>query len=88
MSPGEVLDISREALIVLLKVSAPLLIVGLVIGLSISFLQALTQIQEATLVFVPKVIFIFITLMITLPYMGQTLRGFTEHLFDKMVALT
>ena len=88
MSPGEVLDISREALVVLLKVAGPLMAVALIVGLTISFLHALTQIQETTLVFVPKIICIFITLLLTLPYMGQTLKRFSEHLFDKMISLS
>ena len=87
MFPGEVLDIGREALVVLLKVGAPLMLTALVVGLVISFVQALTQIQEMTLVFVPKIACLFFMMIWLLPYMGRILKTFTESLFDKMINL-
>ena len=64
MTGPEVLDVGREAVFVLLKVSSPLMLVGLGVGLVIALFQALTQIQEMTLVFVPKILAIFIALII------------------------
>lgn len=77
---GEVLDIGRDAIWVLLKIAGPMMILALIIGLSIALLQALTQIQEMTLVFVPRIFAIFIALLIMLPFMGQTLGDFSARL--------
>ena len=88
MSPADVIDVGREALIVLLKIGAPVLLVALIVGLAISLIQALTQIQEMTLAFVPKIVVIFLALMLFLPFMLTTLTTFTQHLFDKIVALS
>ena len=84
MSGSEVLD--QDAIWVLLKVCAPALIVALVVGLLISFFQALTQIQEMTLTFVPKVIAIFFAMIIFLPFMGQTLAALMTTLADRIAA--
>ena len=62
MSGPEVLDVARDAIVTLLLVSAPLMLVGLIVGVAVSLFQALTQIQESTLVFVPKILAIFLTL--------------------------
>lgn len=88
MTPVDVIDIGRDALITLLKIGAPVLLVALVVGLAISLIQALTQIQEMTLAFVPKIVVIFLALMLFLPFMLTTLTTFTQHLFDKIVALS
>ena len=86
MSGSEVMDIAQQAIWVLLKVCAPALIVALVVGLLISFFQALTQIQEMTLTFVPKVIAIFFAMIIFLPFMGQTLAALMTSLADRIAA--
>lgn len=75
MSGPEVLDVARDAIMTLLIVSAPLMLVGLIVGVIISLLQALTQIQEATLVFVPKILAIFLALLIALPFMADMLHS-------------
>lgn len=75
MTGPEVLDVARDAIVTLLIVSLPLMLVGLVIGVVVSLLQALTQIQEATLVFVPKIIAIFVALLIALPFMADKLHA-------------
>ena len=75
MTGPEVLDVSRDAIVTLVFVAAPLMLVGLVVGVVISLFQALTQIQELTLVFVPKILAIFITLLIVLPFMGDVLAA-------------
>ena len=69
MNEVEILDISREAIFTLLKVVTPVLLVALFIGLIIGIFQALTQIQEMTLAFVPKIIGVFVALIILFPFM-------------------
>lgn len=86
MTGAEVLDVARDGIFVLLKVSAPLMLVGLAVGLVIALFQALTQIQEVTLVFVPKILVIFITLLIMLPFMGQTMAGYMDRLAAQIVS--
>lgn len=86
MNGSEVLDLGRDALWATVVMSAPAMIAGLVIGLAIAFFQALTQIQEMTLVFVPKIITIFIALVIFLPLMGATLATFSNHIFERIAA--
>jgi flagellar biosynthetic protein FliQ len=75
MTGPEVLDVARDAIETLLIVSAPLMLVGLVVGVAISLLQALTQIQETTLVFVPKILAIFLAMLIALPFMADALHN-------------
>ena len=74
-------DVARQAIWVMLKVGAPMMIVALVVGLAVSLLQALTQIQEMTLTFVPKVLAMFLTLMVAMPFMLATLIEFTQAVF-------
>jgi flagellar biosynthetic protein FliQ len=85
MESLEVIEVIREGVYVLIIISAPLMIVALVVGLAISLLQALTQLQEATLTFVPKVLAMLITLIVALPFMIQTLSDFAMKLQDKIV---
>jgi flagellar biosynthetic protein FliQ len=85
MTGPEILDIGREAIYVLLKVSGPMMIVGLAVGLVISLFQALTQIQEMTLAFVPKIVAIFVTLLLTLPFGGEQLSALMQTIADHIV---
>lgn len=85
MEAGEVIDLIRQGIWVLILISAPLMVVALVVGLAIAILQALTQIQESTLTFVPKVLAMLLMLALTLPFMLQTLTDFTNKLQDKIV---
>lgn len=64
----------------MILVAGPIMIVGLVVGVAIALVQALTQIQEMTLVFVPKILAIFFTMLLTLPFMGQMLAGFMNRI--------
>lgn len=86
MNEVEILDISREAIFTLLKVVTPVLLVALFIGLIIGIFQALTQIQEMTLAFVPKIIGVFIAIIIMFPFMLNQMRNLSETLFDKIVS--
>jgi flagellar biosynthetic protein FliQ len=74
MTGPEVLDVSRDAIFTLVVVSSPVMLVGLAVGLAISLLQALTQIQEMTLAFVPKILAIFISLLVAAIYGGENAR--------------
>ncbi|QGZ34082.1 flagellar biosynthesis protein FliQ [Stappia indica] len=85
MTGPEVLDIARQGIWTLIIVSAPPMVVGLMVGVVIALFQALTQIQEMTLVFVPKILAIFVTLIITLPFMGQALEAYTARIADLIV---
>jgi flagellar biosynthetic protein FliQ len=82
MSGAQILDLAREAIYVLLIVAGPMMLVGLSVGLIVSLFQALTQIQEMTLAFVPKIVAIFLTLLITLPFAGQKLAAFMQLISD------
>jgi len=75
MTGPEVLDVARDAIYTLIIVSAPVMLVGLTVGVAISLLQALTQIQEMTLAFVPKILAIFISLLIALPFMAEKMNA-------------
>ena len=85
MNEVEVLDISREAIFTLIKVVSPVLLVALFIGLIIGIFQALTQIQEMTLAFVPKILGVFFTLILLFPFMLNLMRMLSDTLFDKIV---
>jgi flagellar biosynthesis protein FliQ len=75
MTGPEVMDVARDVIVTLILVTTPLMLVGLIVGVVVSPLQALTQIQEATLVFVPKILAIFVTLLIALPFMADTMHA-------------
>ena len=87
MSGAEVLDIGRDAIWLTLQLSAPILIVGLVVGVGIGLMQALTQIQEATLVYAPKIVAVFVSLLIFLPLMGALMSGFMRHIAARIASL-
>ncbi len=84
MNEVEVLDISRDAIFTLLKVVTPVLLVALFIGLIIGIFQALTQIQEMTLAFVPKILGVFVTIILLFPFMLNQMRILSDSLFDKI----
>ena len=86
MTAGEVLDIAAEAIWVMLGMAAPVMLIGLAVGVIIALFQALTQVQEMTLVFVPKIIAIFLALLVFMPLMGALLSGFMQTIADRIVA--
>ncbi|MDX9746219.1 MAG: flagellar biosynthesis protein FliQ [Syntrophales bacterium] len=81
MTVDLVIGIMTEAIKVTLLVAAPVLVVGLIVGVAISLFQAVTQIQEITLVFVPKIIAVMVVLIAALPWMLSVLLSFTHNLF-------
>ncbi|MGN1079634.1 MAG: flagellar biosynthesis protein FliQ [Alphaproteobacteria bacterium] len=87
MTEVMVIEIGKNAIFTLLLIVGPLLLIAMVIGLLISLFQTLTQIQEMTLVFVPKILVVFISLIFLLPFMIEQLRAFTNGLFDRIIAL-
>ena len=88
MDSTEVIEIARETIVVALKVGAPVLLLALAVGLVIALFQALTQMQEMTLSFVPKIVTIFASLFVLLPFMLSTLMTFTQGLMDRIVGLS
>ncbi len=84
MNTNDVLQLLREGIYVMLLVGAPVMLVALLVGIIVSLIQALTQIQEATLTFVPKVIAMMLTLVIALPFMIDRLDGYTMKLFERI----
>ncbi len=87
MNATDVLEVSRQAVIVMLKIGAPILSMALLVGLAVSLFQALTQIQEMTLSFVPKILVIFVSLLVLMPFMLSTITAFGKSLMDRIVAL-
>jgi len=87
MNAVEVISVSRDAIWVLLKIGAPVMFVALIVGLGVSLFQALTQIQEMTLAFVPKILIIFVSVLVLMPFMLASLNTFMEEIVDKIVSL-
>lgn len=86
MNEADLIELARASMLVMMKVAAPPLLAGLVIGLAVSLFQALTQIQEMTLTFVPKVLAVFLTLLIFLPFILHSLFDFTHLVLDRAIA--
>ena len=87
MNGSEVLDVGRDALWLTIQLCAPVLIVGLVVGVGVGLMQALTQIQEATLVYAPKIVAIFLSLLLFLPLMGALMSGFMRQIAARIAAM-
>lgn len=87
MDQAIILDFARQAIWVTLKIGAPTMLIGLFVGVLVGLFQALTQIQEMTLTFVPKIIAILLSLFLFLPFMGAELAAFTRLLADQIVGL-
>ena len=84
MTPEFVVELAQKAIKVTLFVSLPILSIGLVVGILVSLLQAATQIQEMTLTFVPKIVSIFIGLLLLLPWIMHQLTGFTKEIINNL----
>jgi len=87
MNGAEVLDVGRDALWLTIQLCAPILMVGLVVGVAIGLIQALTQIQEQTLIYAPKIIAIFVSLLLFLPLMGAMLGGFMREIAVRIAGM-
>lgn len=86
MNGGEALDLAREATWVLVVMAGPVMIIGLIVGMAIGILQALTQIQESTLVFVPKILAIFASVVLLLPFMAAAMSGLMDTIVQRIIA--
>lgn len=87
MESAEIIDIAREGIWVLMIVGAPMMLTAMVVGLAVSFVQALTQIQETTLTFVPKMLAMLLVMMLALPFMLQSLQEYGTKLFDRIATI-
>ena len=87
MNDADIGVMMRDGMLVMLKLGGPPLMVGLVVGLLIALLQAITQVNEMTLAFVPKVLAIGAALVLLGPFMLATLSSYTLMLFDRMIAI-
>ena len=85
MTGAETLDVARDAIWTIVVVSSPLMVIGLVVGVVVSLFQALTQIQEQTLIFVPKILAIFVTLLLALPFMADSLHGYMMRISSRII---
>ncbi|MDX8390859.1 MAG: flagellar biosynthesis protein FliQ [Mariprofundaceae bacterium] len=88
MDPDSVIQVGSEAVKMILLISLPMLAVALIVGISISLFQALTQIQEMTLTFVPKIIAVFGALILAAPWMTERIVSFTRNIFNMIPTLT
>jgi flagellar biosynthesis protein FliQ len=86
LTGGEILDVARDGIFTFLKVSGPLMLIALGIGLVISLGQALTQIQEQTIVFVPKIILVGLSMILLLPFMGDALAGYMTRIAARIAS--
>ncbi|HEX4890207.1 MAG TPA: flagellar biosynthesis protein FliQ [Alphaproteobacteria bacterium] len=84
MESADVIDVARDAIMVTLQVSSPVMLVGLVVGLVIALFQALTQIQEMTLTFVPKILAIFASMLLFMPFMGRLMDDLMVRIAERI----
>ena len=87
MTEQEVLDFAREAIFLLLKLGLPVMLIGLAVGLVVAIFQSLTQIQEMGLTFVPKIVAVFLALLILLPWMLQLLQDFMASVGHRIIGI-
>ena len=86
MTGAAILDISRDGVTTFLKVAGPLMVVALVVGLAVSLVQALTQVQEQTLIYVPKIVAVFGALLICMPFMADALGGYMGRIAARIAS--
>ena len=84
MSPDQAIEIARAALMLMLTIAGPMLIAALIVGVAIGLLQALTQVQEMTLTFVPKIVVILIVMATTGSFTGAQIFAFTERVYGRI----
>ena len=87
MNQTEIIELAREAILMTIQMGAPVMIIGLIVGVAIALVQALTQIQEMTLVFVPKILAIFLAIFVFLPGFAQAMTAYMESLADRIIGL-
>ncbi len=87
MTPEAVIEIGQQALRTTLMVAGPMLLAGMAIGLVISIVQAATQVNEMTMTFVPKIVVVFLVMVLSLPWAINQLTGFTRAMFDRLAGM-
>lgn len=87
MNEALVLTIVRDAILTMLLMATPILVAGMIVGVLISIVQTLTSVQEMTLVFVPKIITVFIAMLLAVPFMLSTISSFTQRMFDYIISI-
>jgi flagellar biosynthetic protein FliQ len=87
MNPADLIEISRDGVMTFFKVGMPVMVIGLLVGVIISLFQALTQIQEQTLVYVPKIIAIFGSLLLLLPFMADGMASYMTRIASRISGL-
>ena len=87
MNQNEIIDIARDAIMMVITISTPVMVVCLVVGVAVALLQALTQVQEITLVFVPKILAIFFAIFLFLPGFAMAMVDFMSLIADKIVGI-
>lgn len=87
MTPEYVLDIGRQAIETILMISAPMLLSGLIVGLLVSIFQAATQINEQTMTFIPKIVAVFLSLLIFAPWMIKIMLSFTTNILQNIATV-
>lgn len=85
MTGAEAIDLARDSMWVLVVVAGPTMLVGLVVGVVVGVFQALTQVQEATLVFVPKIMSIFAAVILLLPFMAASMSGLMDNIIQRII---
>ncbi len=85
MEQAEIIESIREAIWLIIQISTPIMLVGLIVGVSVALLQALTQVQEITLVFVPKIIAIFMAIFFLLPHYSLIMAAYMERIADRII---
>ncbi|MBH73393.1 MAG: flagellar biosynthetic protein FliQ [Rhodospirillaceae bacterium] len=88
MDEIQFLQFARESVLVMLTVASPVMLIGLVVGLAVAIFQALTSIQELSLTFVPKILAVFVSLIILLPFMFETMTKYMEGIVDRIVGIS
>jgi flagellar biosynthesis protein FliQ len=86
MTGGEVMDVARDGIWTFFKVGMPIMLIGLAIGFIISIFQALTQIQEQTLVYVPKIISTFLGLLLLMPFMSDAMNSYMTRIAARIIS--
>lgn len=87
MNEALIIDIARDAIWTMLKIGAPVLLVGLIVGVAISLIQTLTHIQEMTLTFVPKILLVFLSILFFLPFMIHQMDEIWLRMMDNVVSI-
>ena len=86
MNGAEIIDVARDGIFTFFKVGLPIMLVGLAVGLVVSLFQALTQIQEQTLIYVPKIVSTFLGLLVLMPFMSDAMMSYMSRIAARIIA--